>query len=72
MSGFLFMGEQEDPEMDTIISRGGVRIYGLEAVGPCIAPTNGDACFETQSDGCLKHGCKWPDCVCRDTAEAKP
>lgn len=31
MSHFLFMGEQEDPEFDTIEARGNVRIYdGME------------------------------------------
>jgi hypothetical protein len=27
MSQFLFMGEQEDPEMDTHVARGTVRVY---------------------------------------------
>lgn len=29
MSGFLFMGQVEDPEMDTALARGFPRIYGL-------------------------------------------
>lgn len=35
MSGkFLFMGEQEDPEMDTLIGRAVVKVYGLAPPPP--------------------------------------
>lgn len=34
-SKFLFMGQQEDPEMDTHVARGTVRVYDGTVEPPC-------------------------------------
>ena len=52
MSGFKFMGEQEDPEFDTIEARGDVRIYdGTEQVIHATATYAVHPCGAEQTPG---------------------
>jgi len=65
---FLFMGQQEDPEFDTIEARGNVRIYdGTDAATECRPDCE-------QEGGCSRCTCQTPalgaDCRCRNCAGA--
>lgn len=65
---FRFMGEQEDPEMDTIEARGGTRIYdGTEPAGvECDRCLGGGSLVN--SDG----GAPWTSLPLAELADAKP
>ncbi len=51
MSRFLFMGVQEDPELDVIESRGDVRIYDGAACCDCGADDCAGDCRQCQECG---------------------